>query len=96
MLLAHIRNYLWHCRIYLAIPFIEILNGISHVGKIHEKSAFLAQNEPKNTKNREMRIFLHITEDTKLHFFEIPYRDTLEGISHVSKKRQKNTFFAQN
>ena len=40
MRLAHIRNYLWHCRIYLAIPFIEILNGISHVEKIHEKSAF--------------------------------------------------------
>ena len=56
------------------------------------KIYFWAQNKPKNTKNREI---LHIIEDTKLHFFEIPYRNALEGISHVSKKRPKNTFFAQ-
>ena len=40
-----------------------------------------------------MRIFLLVMGDPKLHIFEIPYRDTLEGISHVSKKKQKNTFF---
>ncbi len=66
--------------------FKDSLKGISHVVKKDEKTTFLEQNEPKNAKFQQIKIFLHVIGDPKLHIFENPYRDSLKGISYVPKK----------
>ena len=62
------------------------LNGISHIPKTSEKTRFLCQNDPKNTKSQQIETFLHVIDDKKLQVFENPYRETPKGILYVRKK----------
>ena len=97
MYIGYFGNPSWrHSRMYFthfskAVYWLS--QGYFTCSKQSWKNYFFSQNPRKKRKNRGMRIFLLVMGDPKLHIFEIPYRDTLEGISHVSKKKQKNTFF---
>ena len=72
------KNSSWHRRIYVAILWFEILNSISHERQNHEKSILFGSKWAKKTQNnQEMRIFLHVIDATKLHFFRIPYQGLL-------------------
>ena len=66
------------------------LKGISHIPKTSEKTRFLCQNDPKNTKSQQIETFLHVIDDKKLQVFENPYRETPKGILYVQKKNRKN------
>ena len=68
------------------ILFKDSPKGILHVVKKDEKTIFLGTKRAKNAKIREIKIFLHVIGDPKLHIFENPYRDSLKGILHVVKK----------
>ena len=51
--------------------------------KTNEKTRFLCQNDPKNTKSQQTEIFLHVIDDQKLQVFEHPCWETPKGILYV-------------
>ena len=51
---------------------IYFLNGISNIPKTSEKTRFLCQNDPKNTKSQQIETFPHVVDDKKLQVFENP------------------------
>ena len=61
------------------------LKGISHIPKTSEKTRFLCQNDPKNTKSQQIETFLHVIDDKKLQVFKNPYRETPKGIVCTKK-----------
>ena len=64
------------------------LKGISHIPKTSEKTRFLCQNDPKNTKSQQIEIFLDVIDDKKLQVFQNPYRETPKGILYVRRNRK--------
>ena len=64
------------------------LNGISNIAKTIEKTRFLCQNDPKNTKSQQIETFLHVIDDKKLQVFENPYRETPKSILYVQSPRR--------